>query len=87
MDENIMALVDRAIKAEVDAAIAKEQFKSLTTVIWEHEAQEAKTCEKLSDITIKTETIRRVLGLVPCPEAINRLKERKLQEAEKDLLN
>ena len=84
MDEKIMALVERLIKAEVELSKYKEMNKALTNVIWEREAAEAANCEKLSDIVIKTESVRRVLGIVPCPEAINRIKERKLKEAEGD---
>jgi len=84
MDEKIMGLVDRLITAEVELSKYKEMMKGLTNVIWEREAAEAENCERINDIVIKTESIRRVMGIVPCPEAINRMKARKLKEAEED---
>ena len=84
MDDKMMDLVDRLIQAEVELSRYKEMFKGLTNVVWEREAAEAATCERITDIMIKTESIRRAMGIIPCPEAINRLKERKMKEAEED---
>lgn len=84
MEDKLMELMDRLINAEVELSKYKEMVKGLTSVIWEREAAEAENCERINDIVIKTESVRRVIGIVPCPEAIYRMKARKLKEAEED---